>query len=297
MDRENAVSFGVNKKPRFSGANPGERRAHMDMENEKLETGAAGEVVTPETETEEREPAAEAEGEKGNEIAEHSTETGKQTHEERTQYKAARRQGERTGYDRANKENNARIAKMGLIDPMTNKPITTMAELESYGQRAKQHRLEARAKEEKKTLAQVEEEDAALELLHQKRREDAERERKAQEEQAKREWMEQDAEAFAEQYPDVDPGQLENDAKFKRFCGKRLYNEPLAELYEDYLAVVGEAARTAQVKREDKAERGTGSGGGAGSKVMTAKQRRELEAWNEANPHMRMNEKEFLSFK
>lgn len=265
----------------------------MDMENEMLKEGTAGEVGTPESEDENRAPAAEAEGEKEGGDAEHHEESGKQTHAERVRYSAARRQGEKTGYERAGKEFNARIAGAGLVDPITNKPITTLEEFEDYGKRFRQQRLEAKAKAENKTVFQVEEEETAMEYLKQKRREDDEKARRSKEEQTQREWMQQDARDFAEAFPGVDLGALESDPKFRKFCGGRLYKVPAAELYADYLEVVGEAAKSARVKQADKEDRGTGAGGGAGSKVMTARQREELEAWNRAYPEMKMTEKEF----
>ena len=283
----------ASKKMRYAGANPAERRTHMDMEREMLEEGTAGEIVTPETETDEQDTAAEAEGEERDEIADRPTGKVQQSHEERARNSAARRQGEKTGYDRAMKDINARIAGAGLIDPITNTPIGTLEEFENYGKRYRQQRQEARAKAENKTVAQVEEEDAAMELLRQKRREDDEKAKKSREERARAEWMRQDAQEFAEAYPEVNPGTLEADPKFRRFCGDRLYNVPLVTLYEDYMEVVGEAAKTAQAKRDDKQSRGTGAGGGSGNKVLTAKQREELENWNRANPNMKMTEKEF----
>ena len=75
----------------------------MDMEYEMQQEGAAGEVVTPEEEDEKQTQAAEAEGEKESEDAKRSQGKAEQTHEERVRFSAARRQGERTGYERAAK--------------------------------------------------------------------------------------------------------------------------------------------------------------------------------------------------
>jgi len=265
----------------------------MDMEYGMRDEGTAGEVVTPEEETETNETAAEAEGGKESGTADRSGEKETQSHEERVRYSAARKKGERTGYERASKEINARIAGVGLIDPITNKPISTLAEFEDYGKRYKQQRLEAKAKAENKPLAQVEEEEAAMELLHQRRREDGEREQQEKKTREHREWLRQDAADFAEAFPEVDPVKLENDAKFRKFCGKRFGSEPLAELYGDYLELMDGAVQTAALKKQDKADRGTGAGGGSAGEALSANQRRALEAWNEAYPDMKMTEKEF----
>ena len=107
------------------------------------------------------------------------------------------------------------------------------------------------------------------------------------------EWLQQDLMDFEEAFPGVDIAKLEGDPKFMRFCGKRWGKVPAAELYTDYLEVVGEAQRSATAEQKSKQERSTGAGGGAGADVLTAKQRQDLAAWNERNPDMKMTEKEF----
>ena len=64
-----------------------------------------GEAVTPQEEA-----IAPDEGETGTDLAERSAGEG-QSHEENRRYQAARRQGERSGYDRALREINARMAR------------------------------------------------------------------------------------------------------------------------------------------------------------------------------------------
>lgn len=265
----------------------------MDMENEMLNEGAAGEIVTPETEVEDPSTLAEAEGEKGNGTAERSTGKETQSHEDRARYSAARRQGERKGYERAFKEIDARIAGAGLIDPITNQPITSLKEYEDYGRRYRQQRLETKAREQKKTLAQVEDEEAAMELLARKRREDGEREEAARKQKAQLEWLQQDLMDFEEAFPGVDIAKLEADPKFMKFCGKRWGKVPAAELYTDYLDVVGKAQIDAAASQQSKRERSTGAGVGAGADVLSPQQRQELEEWNNAFPDMKMTEKEF----
>lgn len=269
----------------------------MDMEYEMQQEGAAGEVVTPEEEDEKQTQAAEAEGEKESEDAKRSQGKAEQTHEERVRFSAARRQGERTGYERAAKETNARIAGAGLIDPITGKPIETLEDFEEYGKRYRQQRLEAKAKKENKTVDQVEEEETALEMLRKKRREDGEKEEQERKLQEHKEWLRKDFEDFSATFPDVDLTKLEQDKRFRKFCGERFGKEPAAILYADYLEVVESAQQSAAARRQEKQDRSTGTGGGGGGDVLTAAQRRELEAWNAAYPKLKMTEKEFLKFR
>ncbi len=98
-----------------------------------------------------------------------------------------------------------------------------------------------------------------------------------------------------ERYPQVDIIRLEQNPAFRRFAGSRYGRESLAQLYEDYSALVGEAEKAAEVKAEAKRSRNTGgSGGGKSAGVLSAGERESLRRWNESNPDMKMTEKEFL---
>ena len=70
--------------------------------------------------------------------------------------------------------------------------------------------------------------------------------------------------------------------------------ESLAKLYEDYREIVNGAEKAARAAVQSRSKRSTGSGGGGGD-ILTAKQRASLEAWNRANPDMKMTAREFLN--
>ena len=53
--------------------------------------------------------------------------------------------------------------------------------------------------------------------------------------------------------------------------------------------------RAALARAESKAGRATGSGGSGGGEALTARELRELEAWNRAYPQLKMTAREFLS--
>ncbi len=102
---------------------------------------------------------------------------------------------------------------------------------------------------------------------------------------------------FMERYPQFgaeDMEALENNAQFRRFCGSRYGREPLAALYGDYLLVVQDAGKAAAERAASRNARSTG-GGTAGGAALTPAQKRVLDAWNEANPEMRMTAKEYLN--
>jgi hypothetical protein len=57
--------------------------------------------------------------------------------------------------------------------------------------------------------------------------------------------------------------------------------------------IVGEAGKAAVVKSEARAARSTGSGATGGG-VLSPSQKKDLDAWNESHPEMKMTAKEFL---
>lgn len=99
---------------------------------------------------------------------------------------------------------------------------------------------------------------------------------------------------FRAQFPDVDIVQLEASPAFQRFCGSRLYREPLTELYADYREVTEQLRQAETSRADDRRQRSTGSGAGNPGDGLTGAQQQELEAWNRAFPQMRMTAKEFL---
>ena len=106
-------------------------------------------------------------------------------------------------------------------------------------------------------------------------------------------FFERDTKDFLEKHPEVDLVKLDGNPLFRRFCGSRYGMESLAKLYEDYREIVGGAEKAARAAVQSRSKRSTGSGGGGGD-ILTAKQRASLEAWNRANPDMKMTAREFL---
>lgn len=217
---------------------------------------------------EDRQEQAEAEGG----AAESAEEPGdgdrgrKQTHELNAAAKAARKQAERETEERMRKKFDEEIAATGIPNPYTGKPFGSWKEFQDYSKRlAAQKRAELQ-----------EQADA-------KKRED---ERRA--------FIMADAKAFMEKFPKVDLQKLDENTKFRRFCGKRYGVEPLADLYQDYLDLVGSVAAETAAKASSRNARGAGNGTGSTGGGLTAEQRETLEAWNRNNPELKMTEKEFL---
>ncbi|MBQ9459584.1 MAG: hypothetical protein IJU66_06585 [Oscillospiraceae bacterium] len=126
--------------------------------------------------------------------------------------------------------------------------------------------------------------------------ESAPRQLPVQTDAAQRSFIESDVFDFLRRFPQFgvrELAELENNAQFRRFCGTRFGREPLADLYGDYLAIVGEAGRAALSRSARKTERSTG-GGASGADVLTPEQRKVLDEWNAEHPEMAMTAKEFL---
>ena len=260
----------------------------MDDENEILSGSQEGEVVDPQGSDETA--AEEAEGGKSSGDAGRN----RQSHEENSASRAARHAGDRAGYARAMSEIDQRIAAMGMRSANSGTVISSLSELEAYGRSARRAQLEARAKEEGRTVEELEEEeDNKAYLTRARKKEQQDRERQSAEDK-QRAWIVEDAQRFADEYPDVDIGALEGNKAFLKFCGSRYGKEPLAELYGDWLEITGGAAKAASARAQSKSNRSTGSGSGSGSVTLTAEQQRSLDEWNRTYPQMKMSAKEFL---
>lgn len=230
--------------------------------------------------------------------------------------KAARLQAERETAARVKAEYDREIAAAGIADPATGRRLETLEDFRAYTAQLREDRLAAEAKRTGRPLDVLREEDENRRFLSEMRRKSADRNGAPSEASAslgrgEGNGMERifgdsrmqrnavsfdlaaDAAAFAESYPQVDPVKLERDKRFRRFAGSRLYKEPLAELYADYLEVTAGAAEAGRAKADSKAQRSTGSGAGGGEVKLSSAQLAELEAWNKANPSMRMTAKEF----
>ena len=257
-------------------------------ENESLYGAEAEEVVTPQDADD---AAKNAEGAESSE----SPEQNRQSREDNRRYQAARRAGEDAGYQRAMDEISRRFTKLGMRDPTTGETITNIEGLEAYSKAARKQRIEARAKETGRSVAELTEEEDNSDFLREQRAEAAAKKKQDEEKAALERWVTLDAAAFTEAYPDVDLAELDGNKAFRKFCGSRYGREPLAGLYGDWLEITGAAGEAAVRKKYSKDERSTGAGGGAGGETLTAKQQKALDEWNRAYPHMKMTAKEFLS--
>jgi len=255
-------------------------------ENESLYGEQAEEIVTPQADD-----AAEAEGAESSD----NPDRDRQTREDNRRYQAARHAGEQAGYERAREEFNRRISRAGMRDPDSGDLIADIDGLENYSKAFRQKQIQARAKAEGRSVAEVTAEEEDRDYIREARAErEAKKKQEAEDEKMQR-WIAQDAAAFAEQYPDVDLAKLDENKAFRKFCGSRYGKEPLADLYTDWLDIAKEAQLSAVTRTTSKATRSTGAGGGSGSETLTAAQQRSLEEWNQRYPNQKMTAKEFLS--
>lgn len=216
-----------------------------------------------------------------------------QTHADNAAAKAARLRAERDTEARVNREVDEDIRKMGLVDPYTNRPIRTRAELNAYSQRAQEEQIRERAERENRPASDIRRE-MENQMLAEQKRQEMDEEKSKKDEQARRQaFLEADVADFMSRYPDVDIMALQGNPTFRRFAGTRFGREPLGDLYEDYVAITGGAA--AAQKAQSKSARAVGGGTGTAGSGLTAAQQRELEQWNRRNPEMKMTAKEFLS--
>lgn len=113
------------------------------------------------------------------------------------------------------------------------------------------------------------------------------------EEDAQLAFAERDLEEFLARHGDVDAARLMANPGFLRFCGTRMGRESLSDLYDDFVALVGEAGAAAEARARSRSARSTG-GGTAGGAALTPAQKKALDAWNAEHPEMAMTAGEFL---
>lgn len=208
--------------------------------------------------------------------------------------KLARQAAERATEERMRAEYDRMIAGAGLENPYTGRRMETVKDFTEYSEKLREERLQAEAKRTGKSIAVLREEEENRAFLSNLRRN---AQQQAEQKAAPAEPafdLASDAEEFAQAYPDVDIVKLEQDQRFKRFAGTRLYREPITQLYEDYLELTNGAAQAATARAQSKAQRSTSAGSTGGDVQLTNAQRQQLDAWNRKYPNMKMTAKEFL---
>lgn len=219
----------------------------------------------------------------------------RQKHEFNAAMAAARRRAEKDTEERMSRQYDDDLKAMRIPNPV--KPgsfFTSRKELEEYSNALRKADAEERGKKQGRSAEEIMEEDDDRAFLKELRsREETSRKTKAEQEKL-RDFIARDYQEFTGKYPEVDVEALESNKAFRRFAGSRYGKEPLAELYGDYIELVGEAKAAEAAKRTDRRDRSTGGGTGGSAGTLTASQRRDLQDWNERYPEMKMTEAEYL---
>ena len=276
-----------------------EELENQTLEGDNEEGVGQEEVVAPlEEEGEETEEPAEGEAveeeEESGDAGQAQEEKPVQSHADNAAARAARIRAEQETEARLRRQYDETVAGLGVVNPYTGNTIRSFEEFKAYGEAFRKERLKAEAAKQGKTVEELEAEQADKDLLSRLRKEDQARQAAAKAEADRRAFMARDLEEFVEAFPGVDVAKLEADPRFRKFAGKRLYREPLKELYGDFVELVGETERTAAAKVAGKRERSTGGGQGGGGVTLSPAQAKALEEWNAENPELRMTAKEFL---
>ncbi|MBR5460655.1 MAG: hypothetical protein IKV53_07265 [Clostridia bacterium] len=220
--------------------------------------------------------------------------SGNQSREENAAIRSARLRAEREARERAEAQANSDIAASGIINPYTKQPFKSTRELREYGEKVKRRQIEDRAKREGRSPEEVEEEILNREYITKMRK----RSEASEVSTPSEDFLRRDVLDFVEKHPEFDNAEkleaLENNKAFREFCGSRFGREPLAELYDSYVSLVGRAGDAAVAKSISRSARSTGSGNDGGER-LSPEQKRSLDRWNADNPDMQMTPKEFLS--
>ena len=253
----------------------GGEQADVDLQDQRTDVEAQGEGQG------EQKPAADG--------------AGQQQREFNAAMAAARRRAEKDTAEKMARQMDEDIAAMRIPNPA--KPgsfFTGKKDLEEYSGALRRADAERRAKAENRSVEDVLEDDEDRAFIRQQRAAMAKVEAANKQKQERDAFIASDIADMQQRHPDVDIAALDNNPAFRRFAGSRYGKEHLADLYEDFVSVVGNASAAAAARNGDRTERSTGHGSGGGGGTLTAAQRAALKEWNDDHPEMRMTEKEFL---
>lgn len=139
----------------------------------------------------------------------------------------------------------------------------------------------------------MDQENAAIETQTEQSAENDLLDELAQAKKARLDFAMRDLDEFLARHADVDVEKLMGNRCFVRFCGSRMGREYLADLYDDFAALVNEAGAAAIARTQSRKMRSTGGGTALGA-LLTPAQKYVLDAWNTEHPEMAMTAKEFL---
>jgi len=208
---------------------------------------------------------------------------------------AARRRAERDTEARIRRQTDEDIAAMQIPNPT--KPgsyFTSKKDLEDYSGALRRADAERRARADGRSVEEVLEDDADRAFVRSQRAAAKKAEDAVRAKRETDEFIAADIEEMQQRHPDVDIAALDVNPAFRKFVGSRYGKEKLADLYDDFIAIVGNASAAAAARVSGKQERATGSGDVGGGGTLTSAQRAALKEWNTEHPEMAMTEKEFL---
>lgn len=221
------------------------------MENEKVESGNILEVAEPIEEI-----TAEANGVSEDTVENDDTETGVEVQEEDTEKDEKKQVSNKQSVEdnsaarqariRAEKEYKEKVEKIekqayqkGLIEahskmyigkenPYTNTVIRDDYDIEEYEEMVK---IDERGGDPIKEYSNV---------IKEKARSEAQKKIQQEQETKQKENQIKDIDDFVAKYPNINLKEMINDNKFSKFINGKIGNQPLTEIYEDYIEVVGE---------------------------------------------------------
>lgn len=277
----------------------GEEELELETENpiseeqEENDGGQAGVVDSQESQAPGDDEHEGGTGEGADEAGDANRHPAAQSHQDNAAARAARIRAEAETAQRLQAQYDREVAGTGIPNPITGKPFTSFKEFQDYGKQFRREQMEAEAVRRGQPVDVLVEEQENRQYIARKRMEEAEQEKVFAEAKQKQDFLLEDAANFSKDYPDVDIVKLEKNQKFQKFAGKRLYNEPIGELYRDFVELVSETEQAAVLRVTGRQERSTGGGQAGGNVPLTQQQASQLEEWNRDHPEMKMTAKEF----
>lgn len=184
----------------------------------------------------------------------------------------------------------------GVEDPDTGEKLNIKTEAD-YIKWDKSRKEKVYANEYGVTKDEAKEILADQEFIREQRKEIQIKQKQQQEQEKLTEKAAQDIQEFTEVHPDIKVNTLMENKAFMNYADGKLGTKPLADIYDGFIDLVGNAESAAIAKSDTKKQRSTSAGANSTKNLLSKEQESSRLEWNRNNPDCKITQKEFLELK
>lgn len=189
-----------------------------------------------------------------------------------------------------------RSAYDGAEDPDTGEKLAIKTEAD-FMEWDKARKEKSYANEYGVTSDEAKEMLADQEFIRNQRKKTQMQQRQQQEQELLTAKAAQDIQDFAEANPNIKVNTLMQNEAFMDYADGKLGSKPLADIYDGFIALVGNAETAAIAKSDAKKQRSTSAGANSTKNILSKEQEISRLEWNRQNPDCKISQKEFLELK